>query len=92
MCVVDVGARAYAAACIRHVDPGMVVQTKTDEVMAAQPPPAPGKKAVGIHGQLEQLGSARWRSKRAFRARESVMIARGSTAAASVTCVMRMVK
>ena len=36
MCVVDVGGRAYAAACIRHVDPGMVVRTKTDEVMAAR--------------------------------------------------------
>ena len=29
---------------------------KADEVMAAQPPPIPGKKPVGIHGQLEQLG------------------------------------
>jgi CRP-like cAMP-binding protein/succinate dehydrogenase/fumarate reductase-like Fe-S protein len=36
MCVVDVGARAYAAACIRPVDPGMVVKTQTPEVLAAR--------------------------------------------------------
>ncbi len=36
MCVVDVGARAYAAACIRHVDPGMAVKTQTKEVLAAR--------------------------------------------------------
>src|SRR5207237_2546240 len=36
MCVVDVGARAYAAACIRQVDPGMLVKTQTDEVLAAR--------------------------------------------------------
>src|SRR5881394_4440340 len=36
MCVVDVGARAYAAACIRQVDPGMLVNTQTDEVLAAR--------------------------------------------------------
>ncbi|HZS27056.1 MAG TPA: cyclic nucleotide-binding domain-containing protein, partial [Candidatus Angelobacter sp.] len=36
MCVVDVGARAYAAACIRQVDPGMVVQTNSEGVHAAR--------------------------------------------------------
>jgi CRP-like cAMP-binding protein/succinate dehydrogenase/fumarate reductase-like Fe-S protein len=36
MCVVDVGARVYAAACIRPVDPGMVVKTQTSEVLAAR--------------------------------------------------------
>jgi len=36
MCVVDVGARAYNAACIRQVDPGMVVKTNTEEVRAAR--------------------------------------------------------
>ncbi|HLQ51248.1 MAG TPA: cyclic nucleotide-binding domain-containing protein [Terriglobales bacterium] len=36
MCVVDVGARTYAAACIRHVDPGMAVKTQTKEVLAAR--------------------------------------------------------
>jgi CheY-like chemotaxis protein len=33
----------------------LVTKQKADEVMAA-PPPIPGKKPVGIHGQLEQLG------------------------------------
>jgi len=36
MCVVDVKARAYAAACIRQVDPGMVVQTNSAPVRAAR--------------------------------------------------------
>jgi formate dehydrogenase major subunit len=32
MCVVDVGARAYAAACVRPCENGMVVQTATPDV------------------------------------------------------------
>ncbi|HEY6306912.1 MAG TPA: cyclic nucleotide-binding domain-containing protein [Candidatus Angelobacter sp.] len=36
VCVVDVGGRAYQAACIRPVEPGMVVRTKTQEVEAAR--------------------------------------------------------
>src|SRR5215831_1354468 len=32
MCVVDVGARAYAAACVRPCENGMVVQTSTPDV------------------------------------------------------------
>jgi hypothetical protein len=34
----------------------IATQQKADEVIAAKPPPIPGKKPVGIHGQLEQLG------------------------------------
>jgi CheY-like chemotaxis protein len=34
----------------------MQTRQKAEEVMAPQPPPLPGKKPVGIHGQLEQLG------------------------------------
>jgi CheY-like chemotaxis protein len=34
----------------------MATRAKAEEVIAAAPPPVPGKKPVGIHGQLEQLG------------------------------------
>ncbi len=34
----------------------LATRQKAEEVMAPQPPPLPGKKPVGIHGQLEQLG------------------------------------
>jgi CRP-like cAMP-binding protein/Fe-S-cluster-containing dehydrogenase component len=36
VCVVDVGARVYAAACIRECDPGMVVKTDIDPVKQAR--------------------------------------------------------
>jgi CRP-like cAMP-binding protein/ferredoxin len=36
VCVVDVGQRVYAAACVRQADQGMVVKTKTDPVLAAR--------------------------------------------------------
>jgi len=36
VCVVDVGGRTYQAACVRPVEPGMVVRTKTQEVEAAR--------------------------------------------------------
>jgi CRP-like cAMP-binding protein/ferredoxin/succinate dehydrogenase/fumarate reductase-like Fe-S protein len=36
VCVVDVGGRAYQAACIRPAEAGMVVRTKTKEVVAAR--------------------------------------------------------
>src|SRR5262245_59721594 len=36
VCVVDVGGRAYQAACVRPVEPGMVVRTRTQEVEAAR--------------------------------------------------------
>src|SRR5260370_6746536 len=36
VCVVDVGGRAYQAACIRPAEAGMVVRTKTKEVEAAR--------------------------------------------------------
>jgi len=36
VCVVDVGARVYAASCIRQAEPGMVVKTSTDQVWAAR--------------------------------------------------------
>ncbi len=36
VCVVDVGQRVYAAACIRQVEPGMTVKTSTDQVLAAR--------------------------------------------------------
>ena len=36
LCVVDVGGRAYQAACVRPVEPGMVVRTRTQEVEAAR--------------------------------------------------------
>src|SRR5687768_15282384 len=36
VCVVDVGARVYAAACIRHCDPGMVVKTDIEPVQQAR--------------------------------------------------------
>ena len=32
LCVVDVGQRVYTASCIRQVEPGMVVKTRTDAV------------------------------------------------------------
>src|ERR1700749_4236763 len=32
MCVVDVGARAYAAACVRPCEDGMTVKTATEDV------------------------------------------------------------
>ena len=35
-CVVDVGARVYAASCIRPVEPGMVVDTASDGVKRAR--------------------------------------------------------
>src|SRR5450631_3119581 len=36
VCTVDVGARVYAASCIRQVEPGMTVKTSTDQVQAAR--------------------------------------------------------
>ena len=36
VCVVDVGARVYAASCIRPVEPGMVVSTASDGVQRAR--------------------------------------------------------
>ena len=36
VCVVDVGARAYAAACVRECDPGMVVKTNIEPVLQAR--------------------------------------------------------
>src|ERR671922_2983008 len=36
VCVVDVGARVYAAACIRECDPGMVVKTNVSGVQKAR--------------------------------------------------------
>jgi CRP-like cAMP-binding protein/Fe-S-cluster-containing hydrogenase component 2 len=36
VCVVDVGARVYAASCIRPVEPGMVVNTTSDGVKRAR--------------------------------------------------------
>ena len=36
VCVVDVGARVYAAACIRECDPGMVVKTNVEPVQQAR--------------------------------------------------------
>src|SRR5689334_20827384 len=36
VCVVDVGARVYAAACIREAENNMVVRTRTDKVQAAR--------------------------------------------------------
>jgi CRP-like cAMP-binding protein/Fe-S-cluster-containing hydrogenase component 2 len=36
VCVVDVGARVYAASCIRPVEPGMVVSTASDGVKRAR--------------------------------------------------------
>ncbi|MFZ0884677.1 MAG: cyclic nucleotide-binding domain-containing protein [Candidatus Acidiferrales bacterium] len=36
VCVVDVGARVYAASCIRAVEPGMVVNTASDGVKRAR--------------------------------------------------------
>ena len=36
VCVVDVGARVYAAACIRECDPGMKVKTGTEPVVRAR--------------------------------------------------------
>jgi CRP-like cAMP-binding protein/Fe-S-cluster-containing hydrogenase component 2 len=36
VCVVDVGARVYAASCIRPVEPGMVVSTASDGVKQAR--------------------------------------------------------
>ncbi|MGA7852571.1 MAG: cyclic nucleotide-binding domain-containing protein [Candidatus Acidiferrales bacterium] len=36
VCVVDVGARVYAASCIRPVEPGMVVNTASDGVKRAR--------------------------------------------------------
>jgi CRP-like cAMP-binding protein/Pyruvate/2-oxoacid:ferredoxin oxidoreductase delta subunit/ferredoxin len=36
VCVVDVGARVYPAACVRECEPGMKVQTATDSVKRAR--------------------------------------------------------
>ncbi len=36
VCVVDVGQRVYAAACIRQVEPGMVVKTNTEPVVGVR--------------------------------------------------------
>src|SRR5918999_6085207 len=36
VCVVDVGARVYAASCIRECDPGMVVKTDIEPVKQAR--------------------------------------------------------
>lgn len=36
LCVVDVNARAYTAACIRQIEPGMVVKTNTEPVRGAR--------------------------------------------------------
>src|SRR5207245_4426679 len=36
VCVVDVGARVFAASCIRPVEPGMKVTTNSDRVRGAR--------------------------------------------------------
>ncbi len=36
LCVVDVGQRVYAASCVRQAEPGMVVKTSTDDVVAVR--------------------------------------------------------
>lgn len=36
LCVVDVNARAYTAACMRTIEPGMVVKTNTEQVRGAR--------------------------------------------------------
>src|SRR5207245_8257898 len=36
VCVVDVGARVYTAACIREAENNMVVKTNSDKVVAAR--------------------------------------------------------
>jgi CRP-like cAMP-binding protein/Fe-S-cluster-containing dehydrogenase component len=36
LCVVDVGARVFAASCVRPAEPGMVVSTATDKVQRAR--------------------------------------------------------
>src|ERR1700746_2432939 len=65
MCVVDVGARAYAAACVRPCEEGMEVKTATPDVersratltellLADQPPPGrdPKPTTTGDNGLL----------------------------------------
>src|ERR1700752_2255784 len=36
VCVVDVGARVFAASCVRAAEPGMVVMTNSDRVNTAR--------------------------------------------------------
>jgi formate dehydrogenase major subunit len=36
LCVVDVGARVFAASCVRPAEPGMVVSTATDKIQKAR--------------------------------------------------------
>src|SRR2546423_10652191 len=36
LCVVDTGARAFAAACIRPVEPGLKVTTQSDKIQATR--------------------------------------------------------
>lgn len=68
VCVVDVGARVYAAACIRECDPGMVVKTDIEPVkqarrtlvellMADHPSPCARQKATG-DCELESMAAA----------------------------------
>jgi CRP-like cAMP-binding protein/Fe-S-cluster-containing hydrogenase component 2 len=68
VCVVDVGARVYAAACIRECDPGMVVRTDTPPVtqarrslteilLADHPVPCARQQASG-DCELESLAAA----------------------------------
>jgi CRP-like cAMP-binding protein/Fe-S-cluster-containing hydrogenase component 2 len=67
VCVVDVGARVYAAACIRECDPGMVVTTDSEPVqrarrtlvemlMADHPAPCARQRATG-DCELEMLAA-----------------------------------
>ncbi|HVL66791.1 MAG TPA: cyclic nucleotide-binding domain-containing protein [Vicinamibacterales bacterium] len=73
VCVVDVGARVYAAACIRECDPGMVVKTDVEPVqqarrtlvellMADHPAPCARQQASGdceLETMAVQLGAGR---------------------------------
>ena len=36
LCVVDTGARVFSAACVRSIEPGMKVSTKSEKVLAAR--------------------------------------------------------
>ncbi len=68
VCVVDVGARVYAAACIRECDPGMAVKTDVEPVkqarrtlvellMADHPSPCARQRASG-DCELESMAAA----------------------------------
>jgi CRP-like cAMP-binding protein/Fe-S-cluster-containing dehydrogenase component len=68
VCVVDVGARVYAAACVRECDPGMVVKTDVEPVkqarrtlvellMADHPSPCARQRASG-DCELETMAAA----------------------------------